>query len=143
MDHGTKENSREHPASNEKIDVRLLQPVITEDRSYWLRDRCHERRYVAPTKQHWRRADYGGGARPQPLASHQENARGQRRQNAVVLDYNEYKLAFSKKRLYAPYTLANTEQNLASAVMTYFEDWVNKNEKHLSLCNLALIPIPE
>ncbi|GBP47187.1 hypothetical protein EVAR_38299_1 [Eumeta japonica] len=27
--------------------------------------------------------------------------------------------------------------------MTYFEDWVDKNEKYLSVCNLALIPMEE
>ncbi|GBP58875.1 hypothetical protein EVAR_54669_1 [Eumeta japonica] len=38
---------------------------------------------------------------------------------------------------------ARTEQKLASAVMTHFEDWVDKNEKYLSVCNLALISMPE
>ncbi|GBP15794.1 hypothetical protein EVAR_93971_1 [Eumeta japonica] len=68
------------------------------------------------------------------------------RQNAVVLDYDENKLVFNKKGLHAPlvsHAPARTAQKLASAVMTYFVDWVDKNEKYLSVCNLALILMPE
>ncbi|GBP51462.1 hypothetical protein EVAR_44437_1 [Eumeta japonica] len=38
---------------------------------------------------------------------------------------------------------AHTEQKLASAVMTYFEEWVSKNERYLTICNLPLISMPE
>ncbi|GBP41786.1 Transposon Tf2-9 polyprotein [Eumeta japonica] len=51
----------------------------------------------------------------------------------------------TKKGLHAPlvsHTPARTEQKLASAVMTYFEDRVGRNEKYLSACNLALISMP-
>ncbi|GBP71972.1 Retrovirus-related Pol polyprotein from transposon 412 [Eumeta japonica] len=68
------------------------------------------------------------------------------RQNAVVLDYNENKIVFSKKGLHAPlvsHMPARTEQKLASAVMTYFEDRVCRNENHLAVGNLALISMPE
>ncbi|GBP63659.1 hypothetical protein EVAR_47998_1 [Eumeta japonica] len=41
------------------------------------------------------------------------------------------------------HTPARTAQKLASSVKTYFEDWVDKNERYLPVCNLALIPIPE
>ncbi|GBP49161.1 hypothetical protein EVAR_80829_1 [Eumeta japonica] len=27
--------------------------------------------------------------------------------------------------------------------MIYFEEWINKNEQYLSICNLALISVPE
>ncbi|GBP41430.1 hypothetical protein EVAR_36186_1 [Eumeta japonica] len=64
-----------------------------------------------------------GGARPQPPTSHQEKARGQRR----------------KKGFHAPLVT----HTLASAVMTCFEDWVDKNERYLLVCNLALILMPE
>ncbi|GBP37623.1 hypothetical protein EVAR_34660_1 [Eumeta japonica] len=53
------------------------------------------------------------------------------RQNAVILDYNENKIVFSKKALHAPlvsYMSARTEQKLASAVMTYFEDRGHRKE---------------
>ncbi|GBP87896.1 hypothetical protein EVAR_66375_1 [Eumeta japonica] len=68
------------------------------------------------------------------------------RQNAVVLDYNENKIALSKKGLHAPlvsHMPACTEQKLASAVMTYFEDRVCRNENHLVAGNLALFSMPE
>ncbi|GBP43149.1 hypothetical protein EVAR_40589_1 [Eumeta japonica] len=57
---------------------------------------------------------------------------------------------------HAPHLCANGLQNkmnymqaeahgakLWSAVMTYFEHWVDKNEEYLSVCNVALILMPE
>ncbi|GBP89228.1 hypothetical protein EVAR_60353_1 [Eumeta japonica] len=67
-------------------------------------------------------------------------------QNTVFLEYNENKIVLGKKELHAPlvsHTPARTEQKLASAVMTYFQDWVGRNEKYLLGCHLALISMPE
>ncbi|GBP87897.1 hypothetical protein EVAR_66376_1 [Eumeta japonica] len=72
MEWGTKENSRTHPTSDKKINVRPPEPIRTEARPYWFRDRGDERRYVAPSRQDWRRADHGSGARPQTPAGHQQ-----------------------------------------------------------------------
>ncbi|GBP46596.1 hypothetical protein EVAR_95058_1 [Eumeta japonica] len=148
MEWGIKENSPMHPTSDKEINLRPPEPARTEARPYWFRNRGDERRYTAPSRHDWRRADHGIGARPQPptncarpqppascarpqpSAGHQGNARGQRR----------------KKGLHAPlvsHMPARTEQKLASAVMTYFEDRVCKNENHLAAGNLALISMPE
>ncbi|GBP33714.1 hypothetical protein EVAR_17040_1 [Eumeta japonica] len=35
------------------------------------------------------------------------------------------------------------EQKLASAVMMYFKNWIDKNDRHLLVCNLARISMPE
>ncbi|GBP68630.1 hypothetical protein EVAR_43961_1 [Eumeta japonica] len=69
MKWGTEENSPIHPARDKKIDVRPPESTRMKARPYWFCDRGDERRYVAPTRQEWRRADQGGGARPQPPAS--------------------------------------------------------------------------
>ncbi|GBP87914.1 hypothetical protein EVAR_100209_1 [Eumeta japonica] len=95
------------------IAVRLPQPAGKEARAYWLRDRGDGRRYVAPTKQDWRRADHGGGAKKglhAPFVSH---------------------------------TPARTEQRLALVVITCFGDWVGRNEKYLPVWNLGLISMPK
>ncbi|GBP71973.1 hypothetical protein EVAR_45287_1 [Eumeta japonica] len=78
MEWGIKENSPMHPTTDKEINVRPPEPARTKARPYWFRDRGDERRYAAPSRPNWRRADYGGGVRPQPSAGHQGNARGQR-----------------------------------------------------------------
>ncbi|GBP58795.1 hypothetical protein EVAR_25868_1 [Eumeta japonica] len=45
MECGNKEDSQEHPASNEMIDVRPPQPARTEARPYWFCDCSDGRRY--------------------------------------------------------------------------------------------------
>ncbi|GBP74963.1 hypothetical protein EVAR_60890_1 [Eumeta japonica] len=44
---------------------------------------------------------------------------------------------------FVPHTLTRTEQKLASTVITYFDDSVDKNQKYLSVSNLALMPLLE
>ncbi|GBP79565.1 hypothetical protein EVAR_52023_1 [Eumeta japonica] len=92
--------------------IRPLEPARTEAQPHWFRDRGDGRCYAAPRKQDWRRADQ------------------------VELDYNENKFIFSKRGLHAPlvcHAPVRTEQKLAFTVMTYFEDWVDKNERYLSI----------
>ncbi|GBP15252.1 hypothetical protein EVAR_92250_1 [Eumeta japonica] len=133
MEWGTKGNSPIHPASNKKIDVRpperkldatgpMKPPAISEYRQY-VRKGCVKHLNLDLILG----TDF-------------------MRQNVVVLDYNENVIVFGKKGLHAllvSHTPARTEQKLALPVMTYFMDWVGRNEKYLSACNLALISMPE
>ncbi|GBP02432.1 hypothetical protein EVAR_70735_1 [Eumeta japonica] len=163
MEWVTKESSPLHPASNEKIDVRPPEPARTEPRPYWFCDRGDERRYAASTKQDWRQCDQGAdrdlnlrrvwrdlslrrvmnqlqaGSRC-PIKSRHVNS---------AAHYNENKVVFSKKGLHAPlmsHTPAGTEQKLASVVMTYLQDWIDKNERYLLfwesvVSSMTLLPL--
>ncbi|GBP46597.1 hypothetical protein EVAR_95059_1 [Eumeta japonica] len=163
MEWRTKENSPIHPASDKNIDVRPPEPAKTEARPYW--GKCEGAVAVNRLQ---------GGQPLSNEATHHPNTSSTCvkvvvkednvhvlidseadvyfilgtdfiRQNAVVLDYKENKIVFSKKGLHASpvsHMSARTEQKLSSAVI-YFEDWVDKNEKYVSVCNLALISMPE